>query len=154
MKQASDPSALPPDMTPVTIARHLVNLVWQSTFSTAWATLVAESRSDVYDSFTALALGLAGYRHDRGAYPARLAELCPAYVAEMPLDLFGDGDFRYRREDDGYLVYSIGPNGKDDGGRNYMQDNEHWYEDESATEEEKSWDDIAIRTPPKESAKK
>jgi hypothetical protein len=89
--------------------------------------------------------------HDRGAYPATLCELRPAYLAEMPIDPFNDHEFHYRREDDGYLLYSVGPNGKDDGGRNFMQDDEHWYENESASEEEQARDDIAIRTTGKNS---
>ena len=83
--------------------------------------------------------------------PETLAELSPKYIAEVPKNPFSDADLLYKPEADGYLLYSVGPNGKDDGGHNFNEEFETWSESQPATEEQKSWDDIAIRTPPKKS---
>lgn len=46
-----------------------------------------------------------------------LAALLPQYLALLPNDPWSDGEkYQYRHQDDGYLLYSIGPNGKDEGG--------------------------------------
>ena len=67
---------------------------------------------------TLLALAVAGYRADRGKYPAELHDLAPHYAKDIPSDGFSGGPLRYRLEGDGYLLYSVGRNGLDDGGRN------------------------------------
>ncbi len=57
------------------------------------------------------------YRLAEGAPPESLAALVPKYLSAVPLDPFGDGPLVYRRTDDGYLLYSVGANGIDDGGQ-------------------------------------
>ena len=59
------------------------------------------------------------YFADFGQYVAsleRLAALAPKYIAELPKDRYSDGQIKYRQEKDGYVLYSVGPNLKDDGG--------------------------------------
>ena len=66
-----------------------------------------------------LAFPLAAYRADHGAYPASLDLLVPAYVAALPADRFHRGRPPvYRRAEDGqgYVLYSVGPDGTDGGG--------------------------------------
>ena len=65
---------------------------------------------------TRVAFALAAYRAENGSYPATLADLAPKYLTEIPLDIFSDGDFQYEATDDGYRLWSVGPNGVDDGG--------------------------------------
>ena len=77
----------------------------------------AEDRGTMQFDLTKLAFALAAYRADRGAYPAKLADLTPKYVAEVPKDIFNAAELHYRQEGGGYLLYSVGPNGKDDGGK-------------------------------------
>ena len=38
-----------------------------------------------------LAFALAAYREDHGRYPAKLADLSPAYLAQIPKDIFDNG---------------------------------------------------------------
>jgi len=83
-----------------------------------------------------LAFALAAYRADHGSYPAKLAELKPKYVAEIPKDLFGDGELHYRPEGNGYLLYSVGANEKDDGGKTSPN-----------RKADEGWDDVAVRMP-------
>ena len=108
---------------------------------------LCEQRIRASCDLTHVAFALAGYRREHGEYPRTIADLCPKHIAAVPRDPFNDADLHYRQEGNGYLLYSVGPNGKDDGGRNFNEEHDDWADWESATEEEKSWDDIAIRTP-------
>lgn len=66
---------------------------------------------------TTIALTLAVHKAEKGKYPSALSELSPAYLKELPRDLFSDGkDFIYKSTGGGYMLYSVGENGKDDGG--------------------------------------
>lgn len=73
---------------------------------------------------TRIMVALARYRRDHGAYPATLDELTPAYLREKVRDDFApDGRFRYVRgavkldaTDAEYLLYSVGYDGRDNGG--------------------------------------
>ena len=64
-----------------------------------------------------IAFALACYRAKHNRYPVRLEELSPAFLKRIPKDVFTGEELRYRRQADGYLLYSVGINGKDDGGR-------------------------------------
>jgi len=64
-----------------------------------------------------LALALAAHRAEHGGYPATLNALAPAYLATIPNDPFTDKPFTYRPSAGGYLLYSVGPDLQDDGGR-------------------------------------
>lgn len=62
-------------------------------------------------------LALRAYHAKHQAYPETLEALTPAYLQAVPRDPFGDGTpLRYRRTKDRYVLYSVGPDGKDDGG--------------------------------------
>ena len=63
-----------------------------------------------------ISLALSAYRAERSAYPERLSELSPKYIAELPKDPFG-GEFNYNRRENGFRLYSIGPHEIDDGGK-------------------------------------
>ncbi|HOD82558.1 MAG: hypothetical protein BWX88_00929 [Planctomycetes bacterium ADurb.Bin126] len=63
-----------------------------------------------------LALALAAWRAEKGGYPETLSQLAPDYLKEVPIDLFTGRPLAYRREGDGYLLYSVGMNRRDDGG--------------------------------------
>ncbi len=64
-----------------------------------------------------LACGLERFRLANGRYPDSLAELTPRFVGKLPHDLFTGEPLKYRRTDDGrFVLYSVGWDGKDDGG--------------------------------------
>jgi hypothetical protein len=94
----------------------------------------AEDRGAMQLEVTKLAFALAAYRAEHGTYPAKLTELVPKYVKTVPEDIFISAPLHYRREGGGYLLYSLGPNGKDDGGRG-MEDRK----------EGEDCDDIGVR---------
>jgi hypothetical protein len=61
-------------------------------------------------------LALTAYKDRCNSYPASLDELHKKLGWAIPNDIFSGEDYRYRRVGKGFLLYSIGPNLKDDGG--------------------------------------
>jgi hypothetical protein len=57
------------------------------------------------------------YKNQNGRYPADLAALVPGILPEVPVDPFTGKPLVYRLEGEGFIVYSLGSNEKDDGGR-------------------------------------
>jgi hypothetical protein len=64
-----------------------------------------------------IAFALAAYQRDNGRYPAKLEDLAPKYLVAVPDDLFMGKALVYRPAASGYLLYSVGINGEDEGGR-------------------------------------
>jgi hypothetical protein len=74
--------------------------------------------NEAQNGLLTVALALQAYRRERGVYPATLAELVPGYLKRIPDDPFaGKGSLQYRRAGKKYLLYSVGPDARDDGGR-------------------------------------
>lgn len=75
--------------------------------------MALEAASEII--ITAIALKRYQLRH--GEYPASLDALVPEFLLSIPLDPVDGKPLRYHPNTDGtYLLYSIGTNGKDDGG--------------------------------------
>jgi hypothetical protein len=83
----------------------------------------AGSDDKIRQEFDLLLLGfrLAAYRADQGNYPNSLADLMAADSQAIPIDRFTGNDLTYRTANGGYLLYSFGPNGEDNGGRTAAQ---------------------------------
>jgi hypothetical protein len=62
-------------------------------------------------------LALRCWRAETGHPPARLEELVPKYVRRMPVDPFSGKPLVYRVEGSNWMLYSVGPDRVDDGGR-------------------------------------
>jgi hypothetical protein len=66
---------------------------------------------------TLVACALARYRLAQGHYPATLDVLAPRFIDKIPSDVIEGGPLHYRcSETNTFTVYSIGWNGRDDGG--------------------------------------
>jgi hypothetical protein len=105
--------------------------------SSAWiAVRTAEDRAKQYRSNLDVALALAAHRAEKDRYPEKLSELSPKYLKTVPDDLFSGKPLIYRATDTGFLLYSVGANGKDDGGRRYN--------------DTPAGDDLVVRMPPEE----
>ena len=83
---------------------------------------VAEDRLVMNNRLVDVAFGLAAYRQETRQYPVQLEQLVPKYLAKIPEDLFSGKPVRYRRKTQGYLLYSVGPNQKDNGGQRENQE--------------------------------
>jgi len=57
------------------------------------------------------------YKHRFGAYPGSLDVLRSKLKVDVPVDPMSGKDFVYKRQGDGFLLYSIGANMRDDGGK-------------------------------------
>jgi hypothetical protein len=64
-----------------------------------------------------LELALQAHRAAKGQYPAALREVSSGLAPIALTDPFSGKPFIYRRTAGGYLLYSVGPDGVDDGGR-------------------------------------
>jgi hypothetical protein len=62
-------------------------------------------------------LAIRAYSLEHGRNPAKLADLVPAYLPAVPQDPFSGGPLVYRLKPTGYLLYGVGVDGVDDGGR-------------------------------------
>lgn len=66
---------------------------------------------------TRVAIAAERFRRANGAWPEDVEQLVPRYLPTAPRDPFADGPLRIRTTDDGLMVYSIGADRDDDGGR-------------------------------------
>ena len=88
-------------------------------FSTGIRGIADDDRALMRNYLVGLSLSLAHYRLEKGSYPEKLSQLSPRYIGKVPDDFFVGQPLRYERKETGYLLYSQGPNRKDDSGRPY-----------------------------------
>ena len=62
------------------------------------------------------AIACERFRLSQGRWPSELSELVPDYMNAIPNDLFDGQPLRYQMIPEGIKVWSIGPDGRDDGG--------------------------------------
>lgn len=62
------------------------------------------------------ALAVERHRLTQGALPETLADCAPGLLENVPADPFTGRDLRYERLRSGFVVYSVGEDGRDDGG--------------------------------------
>jgi hypothetical protein len=62
------------------------------------------------------AMAAERYRQVQGRWPAALADLVPKYLEKVPVDPFDQAPLRLRKTVDGLVIYSVGPDGQDNGG--------------------------------------
>lgn len=66
-----------------------------------------------------LAFALADWKAQHDSYPEKLDQLVPDFVSKSPTDAFTGKPLPYRREGDGFILYSVGVNEEDDNGQSY-----------------------------------
>jgi hypothetical protein len=69
------------------------------------------------------AIALELFHRQKGHYPPTLQELVPQFLPAVPMDRFDGGPLKYVLRDGKPLIYSVGKDGVDDGGR--MPEGEH-----------------------------
>lgn len=115
------------------LSELLADTLIQSFLPALDAVALAETRCRQREQNTRLAMALAAHQADHGAYPGKLSELAPKYIPKVPQDLYLEIPLRYQVTSDGYLLYGVGRNLKDDNGR--------WYSDDP------QGDDIRVKVP-------
>ncbi len=73
-------------------------------------------------------LAIRCYRLDRADLPSTLADLVPEYLPAVPKDPFSGKALIYRRIEDAYVLYSVGKDGVDDGGKQAESEEESWFD--------------------------
>jgi hypothetical protein len=69
------------------------------------------------DRVVVTAIALKRFQVQHGKWPATLTELVPEFFSSVPIDPYAGTPLHYHPKADGtYLLYSVGDNGKDDGG--------------------------------------
>jgi hypothetical protein len=106
--------AISPGRRSEIVAGILVNLFLPA----VRAAMEAEDRANSQLELLRLAAALAVYRAEHRTYPEKLDDLVPGILPKLPVDLYNSQPHVYKRTDDGYLLYSKGENGVDDGGSN------------------------------------
>ncbi len=64
----------------------------------------------------AIACALERHRLANGQFPDKLDALVPRFMAALPHDIITGEPLKYRKDGDGFVLYSVGWNEKDDGG--------------------------------------
>jgi len=81
-------------------------------------TRLREAETNTQNTLLLVMLALRAYKLEHGAYPATLSALAPGYLKSVPADPFAlSGPLCYKLQGAKYLLYSVGPDGKDDGGQ-------------------------------------
>ena len=76
------------------------------------------AEAQVSVDLTRFACALERYHLAHGVYPGSLDALAPAYLAEVPHDVMNGQPYHYQLRGDGtFLLYSVGWNQTDDGGK-------------------------------------
>jgi len=79
--------------------------------------VVKEAQGLASARICAVALALERFRLANERLPKELSELVPRFLPTVPLDPFDGAPLRYKPLAKGYVIYSIGPDGRDDGGK-------------------------------------
>ncbi len=74
-------------------------------------------RSHALHQAAAVAVAATRYRIEKGGLPESLDDLVPAFLPVEPVDPFAANEqLLLKQTDDALLIYSVGPDGEDDGG--------------------------------------
>jgi hypothetical protein len=104
------------------LSSHLNPVLWVVAWKTTRQALErAETKHKsmiAHERLLMAELGLRCYRAQTKAAPARLDDLVPGYLTKVLQDPFSKGALIYRDQaQTNWLLYSVGPDGIDDGGR-------------------------------------
>ena len=108
---------------PVLLGQTVGDIIASFTLPPAWRVGTAMCEiAEVRFDLAKLSMALVACKAETGRYPARLAELAPKILPKIPADRFGGKPLIYSPSKDGggYVLYSIGANLKDDGGKDHL----------------------------------
>lgn len=76
-----------------------------------------QMRMRIHDDLVRIGFSLAAYHAEHQNYPQSLDELVPSLLKSVPIDPYTEKPLIYKVQDDGFLIYSVGKNLRDDGGQ-------------------------------------
>ncbi|NLH72436.1 MAG: hypothetical protein GX456_05220 [Verrucomicrobia bacterium] len=96
----------------------MYNFLFPRLFHATGKTIYRAAASQTTITLARVACALERHRLAIGRYPETLAELAPSFISRVPVDPVNGGPLKYRLIDrDRYVLYSVGPDGVDDGGK-------------------------------------
>jgi hypothetical protein len=100
--------------TPLQKYRHLFSAVAVPNYTKAFEVVI---RDETQRRMTITVIALLRFQRQNGHYPVSLTELTPPYLAKPVMDPWSGKPLHYRRNADGtFTLYSVGEDGRDDGG--------------------------------------
>jgi len=112
-----------------TVALFLAGLLGAAA-ATAWTVLRpppadndAQLLSDAFETLTLVGTAAERYRSAQGRWPGTIDDLVPSQLTAVPPDPFGGAPLRLARDPlrpEGLVLYSVGPDRVDQGGRPRM----------------------------------
>ena len=103
------------------MSTHINPIMWAVGW---WQNIGARKRASdrnnwiiAQERLLATELALRCFHADKSCAPARLEELVPAYLSKVPQDPFTGQPMIYRLQATNWLLYSVGPDRVDNGGR-------------------------------------
>lgn len=92
---------------------HVLSMLLVPPIKTAFA---ANAQTVAMRDAARIALRLAGHHQSHGSYPSELTQAGYKH-SELPSDPFVDHALRYKATGDGFVIYSVGSDGQDNGGK-------------------------------------
>lgn len=124
MKDLEDKSSLPYQLTKSYGFPHDKTDLYMTVLLPGFRKDIFKQTLDqTYTKLLITMLALRAYELDHAtAYPDRLDQLVPNYLSKVPTDPFASdlGALKYRRVGKSYLLYSVGPDGVDNGGKPFI----------------------------------
>jgi len=92
-------------------------LVANEPFSIGGTMILRTAKADTQRNLAIAAIAIERYRLRHGGLPHRLDSLIPDFLAAAPRDYLNGEPLKYSKRENGtFALYSVGENGKDDGG--------------------------------------
>jgi hypothetical protein len=114
------------------ISKALTDLLMSILLPAVGSAVSHAQQAETRFELTLCSVALAAYRAEHGKWPKALSDLPKDLLPAVPIDAFSDKPVIYKAKGDGMVLYSVGRNRTDDGGS------------------EENYQDIVVRTPPKE----
>jgi hypothetical protein len=95
------------------------NVIIGHMFPAITSILQSDARARTQHELLRVGVALAHFKAENGDFPEKLELLAPQYLKAAPCDQFAGTPLVYRKRLNGYLLYSIGANQKDEEGRSY-----------------------------------
>jgi hypothetical protein len=98
--------------------RTMLSMIMHDFYRLILRSLTATTRCHIASA----ALAVERFRLAKGTLPESLDEIVPQYLASVPVDPFNEKPVKYKKLPKGFIIYSVGENGIDDGGKEESKD--------------------------------
>ncbi|MFC1736248.1 hypothetical protein ACFL1X_09030 [Candidatus Hydrogenedentota bacterium] len=94
--------------------RRVFRFMGLMSFSTQLRVAMSQAEHETRLHLIRTTFELKKYKKDNGSYPEKLVSLAPDYIDKLTIDPFSGNSLLYRREKEGFVLYGVGENMKDD----------------------------------------